>query len=124
VLDLYAINGYPEENDFKQKAIEGLDGLIFVWQAGRSQLADNACSEKELRTHLCELGYSLEKIPMVLQYNKMDCDDAMSLDELRNTTNTLPYLDFTEAVATEGVGVFRSLKLVENAIVENFNKHR
>jgi signal recognition particle receptor subunit beta len=54
----------------------------------------------------------LEKIPFVIQYNKRDLPNITSVDELQkimNSQNTHPYF---EAVATQGIGVFETLKEV------------
>jgi hypothetical protein len=68
--------------------------------------------------NLKEFNLSPETVPIVLQYNKRDLDDILSFEELEKDVNKVGFPSF-EAVATEGKGVFATLKSVSNSILAN-----
>ena len=62
-------------------------------------------------------GYDLQKVPLVIQYNKRDLPSALPVAELDAMLTTVACPRF-EAVATTGVGVFDTLKAIATAVVE------
>ena len=73
------------------------------------------------RTNLAEQGYSLDKIPFVMQYNKRDMPDIATVEELRELLNPAGVPEF-EAVARTGVGVFDTLKAVAKLVLTELKK--
>ncbi len=83
----------------------------------------NMESIENLRINLTEQGYDLDKIPYVVQYNKRDLPNVVSMEELHkelNPTNVPEY----EACATTGEGVFETLKAVAKLILVDLKKGR
>jgi signal recognition particle receptor subunit beta len=76
---------------------------------------------ENLRTNLAEQGYSLEKLPFVIQYNKRDLPNVAGMDELRGMLNRANVPDY-EAVARTGVGVFDTLKAVAKLVLSELKK--
>ena len=76
---------------------------------------------ENLRGNLAEQGYSLEKLPFVIQYNKRDLPNVASVEELRQMLNKTNVPDF-EAVARTGVGVFDTLKSVAKLVLTELKK--
>jgi hypothetical protein len=62
----------------------------------------------------------LGKIPWVIQYNKRDLPDAMTIEELEKSMNPegVPYF---EAVAFSGQGVFATLKAISKAVLNGLS---
>jgi signal recognition particle receptor subunit beta len=81
----------------------------------------NIESLENLRTNLAEQGYSLDKIPYVVQYNKRDMPSIAPLEELRPLLNPTNVPDF-EAVATNGLGVFDTLKAVAKLVLTELKR--
>ncbi len=81
----------------------------------------NIESLENLRTNLSEQGYSLEKLPFVVQYNKRDLPNVAGMDELRQMLNKANVPDF-EAVARTGVGVFDTLKMAAKLVLTELRK--
>jgi signal recognition particle receptor subunit beta len=81
----------------------------------------NQESVENLRTNLAEQGYSLDKIPYVVQYNKRDLPEIASVEELRELLNPTGVPDF-EGVARTGVGVFDTLKAVAKLVLTELRK--
>ena len=81
----------------------------------------NQESVENLRTNLAEQGYSLEKIPYVIQYNKRDLPNVVEVDELRQLLNPMGVPDY-EANARAGIGVFDTLKAVSKLVLTELKK--
>ncbi len=85
------------------------------------RLEANQESVDNLRTNLAEQGYSLEKIPYVVQYNKRDLPNVVSVEELRPLINPMMVPDY-EAVARTGIGVFDTLKSVSKLVLTELRR--
>jgi mutual gliding-motility protein MglA len=64
---------------------------------------------------------SIEKIPVLIQYNKRDPPDAMPIEEINAALNihNSPYF---EASAVLGKGVYESLKALARKVRADLNK--
>src|ERR671922_1536253 len=100
---LYTVPGQVFYDASRKLILKGVDGVIFVADSQIERLEANQESVENLRTNLAEQGYSLEKIPYVIQYNKRDLPNAVTLEELRQVLNPQNVPDY-EAVARTGVG--------------------
>ena len=78
-------------------------------------------SVENLRTNLAEQGYSLDKLPYVIQYNKRDMPNVAPVEELRQLLNPIGVPDF-EACARTGVGVFETLKAVAKLVLTELKR--
>jgi signal recognition particle receptor subunit beta len=78
-------------------------------------------SVENLRVNLAEQGYSLDKVPYVVQYNKRDLPNVATVDELRRLLNPRSVPEY-QAVAPTGVGVFDTLKAVAKLVLTELKK--
>src|ERR1041385_2602706 len=118
---LYTVPGQVFYDASRKLILKGVDGVIFVADSQLERLEANEESVENLRTNLAEQGYSLEKIPYVIQYNKRDLPNAVSLEELRPVLNPANVPDY-EAVARTGVGVFDTLKAVSKLVLTELKR--
>src|SRR6476660_4736527 len=118
---LYTVPGQVFYDASRKLILKGVDGVIFVADSQMERLEANQESVENLRTNLAEQGYSLEKIPYVIQYNKRDLPNAVSVEELRQVLNPGSIPDF-EAVARTGVGVFDTLKAVSKLVLTELRR--
>ena len=81
----------------------------------------NIESVRNLEDNLKEHGLDLRSIPYALQFNKRDLPSALSVDDMYRTLNYKREPTF-EAVATEGRGVFDTLKSVAKQILIELRK--
>ena len=80
------------------------------------RLKDNIECMHGLDDNLRQLGYDPAHVPFIIQYNKRDLPNKapIAVLEARLGRNGVPYI---ESVATRGVGVFDTLKMIINAVV-------
>jgi len=89
---------------------------VFVIDSQRERLEANLESYESLEANLEAQGYDIQKIPIVLQFNKRDLPSAQPVVELSQTFNRLGSPEF-EAVASKGIGVFETLTEITKLVL-------
>jgi mutual gliding-motility protein MglA len=111
-LQLYTIPGQVFYNTTRKLVLKGVDGLVFVADSQIPALDGNIDSLKNLRENLAEIGLNLDDLPLVLQLNKRDLPNVVSIDTLLDALDPDRNYEYVEAVASKGDGVFETLKLI------------
>lgn len=117
---LYTVPGQVYYNASRKLILKGVDGIIFVADSQRHRAEANVEAMHNLYENLEAYGYDLATIPFAIQYNKRDLEDVMPVEEMRRQLNPGGVPDF-EAVATEGTGVFETLKGVSKLVVKTLS---
>jgi mutual gliding-motility protein MglA len=120
---LYTVPGQVFYDASRKLILKGVDGVVFVADSQEERSDANVESLDNLRGNLKEQGYDLDKLPYVVQYNKRDLDNILSIEELRHDVNPTNAPEF-EACATTGEGVFETLKAVAKLILIDLKKGR
>ncbi|MBX9769833.1 MAG: GTPase domain-containing protein [Candidatus Obscuribacterales bacterium] len=115
-FSLYTVPGQVEYNASRKLILNGVDGIIFVADSDVMRSKDNIESLDNMIENLGEYGLQLDNIPWVLQYNKRDLASAMPIERLEKELNTR-FVPSFEAVASEGLGVFATLKAISKLIL-------
>jgi len=121
-VQLYTVPGQVFYNTTRKLVLKGVDGIVFVADSQRAMKEANIESFQNLRTNLAEIGVKLEELPLVLQYNKRDLANILSLAELEETLNTLRTYESYEACAVLGQGVFETLKAISRLTLRSLKK--
>ncbi len=106
---LYTVPGQVYYNATRRLVLKGVDAIVFVADSQRSKLDENIESLDNLRANLADMGLKLESLPWVIQYNKRDLHDILSIGELEQALNPSHVPHFT-AVAPRGEGVHGTLR--------------
>ena len=116
-FQLYTVPGQVYYNATRKLVLRGVDGVVYVADSQPDKMDENIESLANLIDNLQEYGYDINELPMVLQYNKRDLPNVLSVEEMNNRINTrnVPYY---EASATLGTGVFDTLKLIIKLVLE------
>ncbi len=122
-LQLYTVPGQVHYNSTRQLVLRGADGVVFVADSQRTMRQSNVESLRNLQENLMLQGVDLKDFPHVLQFNKRDLKDLITIEEMDRELN-LYSVPFFEAIATEGVGVQETLegivKLVMRSLRERY----
>jgi signal recognition particle receptor subunit beta len=118
---LYTVPGQVFYDASRKLILKGVDGVVFVADSQEERIDANVESLDNLNVNLKEQGYDLNRIPYVIQYNKRDLSNIVSLEELRGELNPTGVPDF-EACATTGDGVFETLKAIAKLILIDLKK--
>jgi signal recognition particle receptor subunit beta len=116
-FQLYTVPGQVYYNATRKLVLRGVDGLVFVADSQKNKMDENIESLQNLVENLSEYGYKIERIPLVLQYNKRDLPDIMPVEEMEKSLNAKG-LHYFEAVATTGLGVFDTLKCISKLVLD------
>jgi len=121
-LQLYTVPGQVFYNTTRKLVLKGVDGVVFVADSQRPMADANVESLRNLDDNLKELGISLDAIPLVMQYNKRDLKNILSVEELNAKLNPNGRFECFESVATDGAGVFETLKAVTKSTLKTLRR--
>ena len=118
---LYTVPGQVFYDASRKLILRGVDGVVFVADSQAERMDANIESIENLEENLKEHGYDLLKIPYVLQLNKRDLPNVLSVEELKQELcrKDEPVI---EAVAYKGVGIFETLKEVSRLVLGELRK--
>jgi hypothetical protein len=115
---LYTVPGQVFYNASRKLILKGVDGVVFVADSQVERLEANVESLANLQENLAEHGFNIETMPFIIQYNKRDLPNIASVEELRAQLNKWNVPEY-EAVASQGYGVFDTLKSVAKMGLKN-----
>lgn len=121
-LQLYTVPGQVFYNTTRKLVLKGVDGVVFVADSQRPMAEANVESFQNLQENLAELGLDISSIPLVLQYNKRDLRNILSVEELDRALNPTGTLPAFEAIAVQGDGVFETLKAITKLTLKNLRR--
>ncbi|PIE22173.1 MAG: hypothetical protein CSA62_13915 [Planctomycetota bacterium] len=120
-FQLYTVPGQVYYNSTRKLVLQGVDGVIFVADSDPTKMDENIESYQNLIDNLEEYGKDVRELPHVIQYNKRDLPNALSVEEADKQLNRFGVPTF-EAVANSGEGVFPTLKTLAGMVLESINK--
>jgi mutual gliding-motility protein MglA len=113
---LYTVPGQVFYDASRKLILKGVDGVVFVSDSQEARMDANVESLRNLEENLRENGFDLKSIPYALQFNKRDLPTAVPVDTMYRTLNFKGEPTF-EAIATQGMGVFETLKAVAKQVL-------
>jgi signal recognition particle receptor subunit beta len=120
-FQLYTVPGQVYYNSTRKLVLRGADGVIYVEDSAADKMEENAESLRNLEENLREYGRDIRDVPLVIQYNKRDLPNAMTVADLDSKLNARKLPSF-EAIAKSGEGVFPTLKALAGLVIENLNR--
>jgi signal recognition particle receptor subunit beta len=117
-LQLYTVPGQVFYNTTRKLVLKGVDGLVFVADSQRPMRDANLESFRSLVDNLKEFGLEISDLPIVLQYNKRDLKDVLTIDELNADLNPDGEFQYHESSAVNGDGVIETLKEITKATLK------
>ena len=113
---LYTVPGQVYYDASRKLILRGVDGIVFVADSLIHRFDANVESMYNMHENLAAHGLALGDVPFAMQYNKRDLPNVIALDDLQEELNPSRFPSF-EAVATQGVGVFDTLKCVSKLVL-------
>jgi signal recognition particle receptor subunit beta len=112
---LYTVPGQKDYVRTRRAILGGADGVVFVADASPAKAEENRESLAELHEHLEHYGRDVASLPIVLQLNKTDLDDARPILEMTEDLNEAAWPAFP-AMAIRGIGVSETLGAIAKAV--------
>jgi signal recognition particle receptor subunit beta len=120
-LGVYTVPGQAIYGLTRKSILKSVDAIVFVADSDPDKLEANIDNYQDMCDNLREYGIDLDKIPIILQYNKRDLPNAIPLDVLQDTLNPEGKYLYYEAVATNGIGVKETLKQITKMAVSKIH---
>ena len=107
-VKLYTVPGQVMHESTRRIVLQGTDAVAFVADARRSEAAATLAYWNNMLKNLEANGLDYRTLPIVIQMNKRDLDDARGEDELGDLAQTVKPV-VVPAVAIRGEGVVETL---------------
>ncbi len=122
-LALYTVPGQVFYNATRKLVLQGSDGVVFVADSNPGAQDSNRESMANLEENLAEQGINLDSFPLVIQFNKRDLSNAVSLEQMRALLNRRNVPDF-ETVAMSGDGVLDAMKAMIRLVIKDLRARK
>ncbi|NLX18272.1 MAG: GTPase domain-containing protein [Desulfobulbus sp.] len=120
-IQLYTVPGQVKYNATRKLVLKGVDGIVFVADAQEQMREKNIRSLNQLHENLMSYNESIFKIPLVLQYNKVDLRNqgipVLPISILDKDLNSKLKVPTFEASALTGYNVPETLKKIISSTV-------
>lgn len=121
-FQLYTVPGQVRYNATRKLVLKGADAVVFVADSQREMREQNVESFKNMRENLIANNINPDEIPIILQYNKRDLPNILSVDELNNDLNENVRYKYVEAIAIDGEGVEDAFQDITKIVVDDIKK--
>jgi len=115
-IQLYTVPGQVKYNATRRLVLRGVDGIVFVADVRKEQRRKNIESLNQLYENLETYSIDLFKMPLVMQYNKIDLKDSgieiLPTQVLQKDLNSVLRAPAFEASAVSGGNVIPTLKKI------------
>ena len=111
-FQVYTVAGQKRHKGQRKVILQGVDGVIFVWDAQKEFWDDNIWSVNELKDFLINEDNG-SKTPVIIMVNKRDLPNTVTKDEVRNVFDNVFDNGFSdilvyETIAVDGLNVKRA----------------
>ena len=120
-FQIYTVPGQVYYNSTRKAVLTGVDGVIFVADSQTSMEQENLESLNNLIDNLKYYNRDITQIPMIMQYNKRDLDNIMTMDELNSLLNQRKLPNFAASAVT-GDGVLQALTACCKQVLSDLKK--
>lgn len=122
-VQLYTVPGQVMYNTTRKLVLRGIDGVVFVADSLRVQQKKNVESLENLADNLKDEGLAIDRIPLVLQYNKRDLIKSniplLTIEEMESDLNSSLKTPWFQASAIAGDGVYETLREVSKRTIKS-----
>jgi mutual gliding-motility protein MglA len=121
-FQLYTVPGQVFYNETRRVVLRGADAIVFVADSQEQRLDANVESIENMKENLQYNGINFETIPLVIQYNKRDLKEVVSIADLNAELNWRG-VPFFSSVALTGAGVMETFKSIGKLLMLDLQKN-
>ncbi|MBN1656647.1 MAG: GTPase domain-containing protein [Deltaproteobacteria bacterium] len=118
-FNMYTLPGQIYYEASRRLILDGADGVVFVADSQRSRYERNILHYQLLEKNLMLYKINPKAFPIVLQYNKRDCDTPIEIGTIEKQLG-LEDVPVFEAVATRGDGVLETIRELSRRVISQF----
>jgi hypothetical protein len=124
-FQLYTVPGQVRYNATRRLVLKGADAVVFVADSQREMREQNIESLTNMRENLIANNIDPDEIPVILQYNKRDLANILSIDQLNSDLNAEGKYEYREAIAIDGTDVEDTFQHVTRLVIKGISeKHK
>jgi len=116
-FELYTVPGQVRYEETRRAVMKGADGVVFVADSQKNKMPDNLFSRADLDEILVTHNQDPQVFPVVMQYNKRDLTDLLSVEEMTGALNPRKNPEFL-SVAVSGQQVMEALKGITTEVIK------
>lgn len=109
-VKVFTVPGQVRHDATRKAVLQRADGIVFVADSHPRETHNNVVSFENLEQNLYLVGLDIERLPLVIQYNKRDLPDVAPEEEIRGTWGKT------------GIPVFMASALRGEGVVETFRE--
>ncbi|MFO7653217.1 MAG: GTPase domain-containing protein [Candidatus Krumholzibacteriia bacterium] len=125
-IQLYTVPGQVKYNATRKLVLKGVDGIVFVADSQKQMREKNIGSLNQLHENLLGQKESIFRIPLVMQYNKVDLRNQgvpiLPTEIMEKDLNSKLKVPSFEASALTGYNVPETLKKIISLTVVSIQK--
>ena len=125
-IQLYTVPGQVKYNATRKLVLKGVDGIVFVADSQVEMREKNISSLNQMKENLASMNKDISKIPLVIQYNKVDlAEEGVPLhdfDTLEADLNSDLKVPSFQGSAVTGYNVVDTLKKAISLTMVSFKK--
>jgi len=125
-IQLYTVPGQVKYNATRKLVLKGVDGIVFVADMQKERRDSNLKSLEQMKENLLTHNKDIFKIPLVLQYNKIDLKDQgiplLTVEEMEQDLNQELKVPSFVGSALTGDNVVETLKKIISMTLISFRK--
>ena len=120
-FQLYTVPGQVFYASTRKLVLKGADAVVFVADSQTDVFDKNVESIEDMRQNLIDNGLDPDTIPVVMQYNKRDLPNVMSIEELNEKLNPKGF-SHLGAAAVDGTGVVETFKEITRLVIVDLKR--
>ena len=121
-FQLYTVPGQVRYNATRKVVLKGADGVVFVADSQQAMKDQNIESFENMRENLVSNNIDPDMIPIILQYNKRDLKNILTIGELDRDLNMSAHYEVLEAAAISGTGVEETFRKITKHVLKDISK--
>jgi len=125
-IQLYTVPGQVKYNATRKLVLKGVDGIVFVADLQKERRDSNLKSLEQMKENLLTHNKDVFKIPLVLQYNKIDLKNQgiplLTVEEMEQDLNQELKVPYFVGSALSGDNVVETLKKIISMTLISFRK--
>ncbi len=124
-FQLYTVPGQVRYNATRKVVLKGADAVVFVADSQADMRDQNIESYENMRENLTSNNINPDTVPIVMQYNKRDLGNILSVDAMNADLNRDSVYAVLEAAAIDGTGVEETFKKITRLLLKDISrKHK
>ncbi|HEY6837651.1 MAG TPA: GTPase domain-containing protein [Geobacteraceae bacterium] len=120
-VKVYTVPGQVKHDATRKAVLQRADGVAFIADSRMAEGGNNMASFDNLEKNLAYVGLDIDKLPLVIQFNKRDLPEVVKEEELRSTWEPTG-IPVIMASALEGWGVVETFGTLAELVYANLDQ--